>query len=268
MTLLILSQVLACNVFSGYKVPRSPTPCSGKYSKFDGEIKRKAIVHHECELPINFLADVDSLFITCQGITVHYKISLFESPISWSLALSPSHESSPNASPRGISSGRLKLEKPLILPSKTSHHLSRSFSNQFQNSSLYAPLLADATNSPNFSSDSIPSFSLDDGYTDVCSTKFMSLKHGIDERGKVAIVLVHGFGGGVFSWRYVMSALARQVGLPVVAFDRPGWGLTTRPRRKDWEDEQLPNPYKLESQVILLFLTKYMKYCHKFPSQI
>lgn len=244
--------VLACNVFSGYKVPRSPTPCSGKYSKFDGEIKRKAIVHHECELPINFLADVDSLFITCQGITVHYKISLFESPISWSLALSPSHESSPNASPRGISSGRLKLEKPLILPSKTSHHLSRSFSNQFQNSSLYAPLLADATNSSNFSSDSIPSFSLDDGYTDVCSTKFMSLKHGIDERGKVAIVLVHGFGGGVFSWRYVMSALARQVGLPVVAFDRPGWGLTTRPRRKDWEDEQLPNPYKLESQVDLL----------------
>lgn len=96
----------------------------------------------------------------------------------------------------------------------------------------------------------------------------MSLKHGIDERGKVAIVLVHGFGGGVFSWRYVMSALARHVGLPVVAFDRPGWGLTTRPRRKDWEDKQLPNPYKLESQVILLFLTKYMNYCHKFPSQI
>ncbi|RWW62780.1 hypothetical protein BHE74_00030080 [Ensete ventricosum] len=70
---------------------------------------------------------------------------------------------------------------------------------------------------------SIPSFSLDDGYTDVCSTKFMSLKHGMDERGKV--------------------------GVPVVAFDRPGWGLTSRPRRTDWEDKQLPNPYKLESQV-------------------
>nr|CAB3477759.1 unnamed protein product [Digitaria exilis] len=31
-----------------------------------------------------------------------------------------------------------------------------------------------------------------------------------------------------------------------------GWGLTSRPRRKDWEDKKLPNPYKLESQVDLL----------------
>lgn len=66
------------------------------------------------------------------------------------------------------------------------------------------------------------------------------------------IVLVHGFGGGVFSWRHVMGTLARQVGCPVAAFDRPGWGLTPRLQRKDWEEKQLPNPYKLETQVDLL----------------
>lgn len=49
-----------------------------------------------------------------------------------------------------------------------------------------------------------------------------------------------------------MGVLARQVGCTVVAFDRPGWGLTSRPRRKDWEEKQLPNPYKLETQVDLL----------------
>ena len=64
-----------------------------------------------------------------------------------------------------------------------------------------------------------------------------------------AVVLVHGFGGGVFSWRHVSGVLARQLGVTVVAFDRPGWGLTSRPRRKDWEERRLPNPYKLESQV-------------------
>lgn len=39
-----------------------------------------------------------------------------------------------------------------------------------------------------------------------------------------AIVLVHGFGGGVFSWRHVMQPLADAAGIRVVALDRPGFG--------------------------------------------
>lgn len=46
-----------------------------------------------------------------------------------------------------------------------------------------------------------------------------------------------------------MGVLACHVGCPVAAFDRPGWGLTSRPSRTDWEGKQLPNPYKLETQV-------------------
>ncbi len=38
------------------------------------------------------------------------------------------------------------------------------------------------------------------------------------------ILLVHGFGGGVFAWRHVMEALALQCQCRVVAFDRPAFG--------------------------------------------
>ncbi|XP_049372937.1 uncharacterized protein LOC125837906 [Solanum verrucosum] len=50
----------------------------------------------------------------------------------------------------------------------------------------------------------------------------------------------------------MMDELARQVGCAVTAFYRPGWGLTSRPCQTDWEENQLPNPYKIESQVDLL----------------
>ncbi|XP_002962202.2 uncharacterized protein LOC9662521 [Selaginella moellendorffii] len=73
------------------------------------------------------------------------------------------------------------------------------------------------------------------------------------------IVLVHGFGGGVFSWRHVMAPLARQTGHSVAAFDRPGWGLTSRPGKNGGRDKDgLPNPYELQSQVDLL-----LSFCQK-----
>lgn len=40
----------------------------------------------------------------------------------------------------------------------------------------------------------------------------------------VGVVLVHGFGGGVFAWRHLLQPLADAVGVRVVAFDRPGFG--------------------------------------------
>ena len=78
------------------------------------------------------------------------------------------------------------------------------------------------------------------------------MEQNAEDIGQVGIVLIHGFGGGVFSWRHVMTPLARQSNCTVAAFDRPGWGLTSRLSREDWEKKELPNPYKLESQVITL----------------
>ncbi|OAY63686.1 Bifunctional epoxide hydrolase 2 [Ananas comosus] len=224
------------NMFFSYqKVPRSPTPCGGKiYSRSESETKRKAILCCERDLPISFLAESDSLFIACQGLTIHYKLSLHDLPPTISL-----------------SSSRLKLQSPLV-KTKTHHHLYRSFSQKYYDTSLYDPLLDESATSPTLLSDGIPLLSLDDGNGDLGSSNYVNMGIGVEEKVELAVVLVHGFGGGVFSWRHVSSVLARQVGCAVVAFDRPGWGLTSRPRRKDWEDKRLPNPYMLDSQVDLL----------------
>lgn len=59
------------------------------------------------------------------------------------------------------------------------------------------------------------------------------------------IVLLHGFGASLYSWHAVMQPLS-QAGA-VIAYDRPGFGLTERPM--EWDG---PNPYSPESQAALL----------------
>lgn len=59
-----------------------------------------------------------------------------------------------------------------------------------------------------------------------------------------AVVLIHGFGGGVFAWRHLMRPLAEINGCRVVALDRPAFGLTSRPA----VIPGAPNPYSLSSQ--------------------
>lgn len=231
--------VLSCKiVFAGFqKVPRSPTPSAGKTPKSDSELRRKpgGIARDDGELPIRFLADVDSLFIACQGLTIHYKLGMSGSP------------------PRSLSSTTIFDRPSLNALSRTQYHLHRSCSNKFPTSSLYAPLLDVSPTSPVLSED-IPILSLDDP-VDMDESSTLSspvAEHDLEANGQIGIVLVHGFGGGVFSWRHVMGVLARQVGCTVAAFDRPGWGLTSRPHQKDWEVNHLPNPYKLDNQVDLL----------------
>ncbi|KAK1259202.1 hypothetical protein QJS04_geneDACA005576 [Acorus gramineus] len=247
--------VLACkNVFSGYqKVPRSPTPCTGKMSKSDSETRRRATVLNERDLSISLLADVDSLFITCRGLIVHYKLSFPESSLSHPVASISFPDSTPICSSPRVTRGWLKLDRPpLTVQSKSHHQLERSFSNQFHGSSLYAPLLDGSATSPAYFSEEIPVLSLDEGDKNDNLPNSVNIGVDADVSGRFGIVLIHGFGGGVFSWRHVMGELARQVGCTVVAFDRPGWGLTSRIRRKDWEEKQLPNPYKLESQFLAI----------------
>ncbi|KAJ0008158.1 hypothetical protein Pint_30020 [Pistacia integerrima] len=247
--------VLSCkNVFSGFqKVPRSPTPSAGKTPKSDSEMRRKPLgtARDEGELPVRLLADIDSLFLTCRGLTVHYKLCLPGSPPR-SLSSATFHEPNSRCITPQMSLGRLKLERQAfsVLSKTQYHHLHRSYSNQFHSSSLYAPLLDGSATSTVLSED-IPVLSLDDTVEEE-EMNLGSLEQDLEGNGQVGIVLVHGFGGGVFSWRHVMGVLARQTGCAVAAFDRPGWGLTSRPRRKDWEENELPNPYKLETQVDLL----------------
>ena len=58
-------------------------------------------------------------------------------------------------------------------------------------------------------------------------------------------VLLHGFGSQTMSWRHLMPTLAGAG--PVLAFDRPAFGLTERPMPGDWP--RGANPYTAASQV-------------------
>ena len=63
-------------------------------------------------------------------------------------------------------------------------------------------------------------------------------------QGRPVFVLLHGFGASVFTWRDVLPALAWRG--TAVAFDRPAFGLTERPRI--WHG---PNPYGVDFQMEL-----------------
>ncbi|CAA7048930.1 unnamed protein product [Microthlaspi erraticum] len=242
--------VLSCkSVFSSYqKVPRSPIPLVGKASKIDGEARRKLLPssasHDEGEVPVRSLADLDSLFVTVKGLTVHYKIC---TPVS--SAASPEANSMLNM-PEAMA-GRLKLDRnvvSMVTRNKLNHHPhhNRSYSSLFNDSSssLHEPLL---DGSPLLFKDAQEEED-DMNVSSIGATE----QQAADGSGRFGVVLVHGFGGGVFAWRHVMASLANQLGCVVTAFDRPGWGLTDRPHKKDLEEGDLPNPYTLENQVDLL----------------
>lgn len=63
------------------------------------------------------------------------------------------------------------------------------------------------------------------------------------------IVLIHGFGGGAFSWRHVMENLAGMAGCRVLAFDRPGFGLSSKPDPQGMSEDR--NPYLFSNQARL-----------------
>jgi pimeloyl-ACP methyl ester carboxylesterase len=66
--------------------------------------------------------------------------------------------------------------------------------------------------------------------------------------GEPAIILLHGYGACVFSWRGVMPALAKHC--RVIAYDRPAFGFTERPMPEEWQGKV--SPYRDSSQPELL----------------
>lgn len=60
--------------------------------------------------------------------------------------------------------------------------------------------------------------------------------------GETALVLLHGFGSSVYSWREVTPKLGQE--FTVYSYDRPAFGLTERPT--DWEGD---NPYTLAASL-------------------
>ena len=71
-----------------------------------------------------------------------------------------------------------------------------------------------------------------------------------DPQSRHAVIFLHGFASSLYAWRHAMSALSGS--RRVVAFDRPGFGLSSRPLPGDWVGE---SPYSMLSsagQVVAL----------------
>jgi pimeloyl-ACP methyl ester carboxylesterase len=71
-----------------------------------------------------------------------------------------------------------------------------------------------------------------------------------DPDSRHTIVFLHGFASSLYSWRHAMAALSDRY--RVIAFDRPGFGLSGRPLRGDWEGESPYTNARAAEQTIAL----------------
>lgn len=241
-------------VFHGYRnLPCSPTPNMGRIVKANSE--KKYLFDEGKHLPSRMLPDGDSLFMLCEGLVIHYKIT----KSSHSYTSSAFHDS--HGENYGSMLRRLRFDNPLL---PRFDKISRKLRHTLTNEPLYTPLLSGSTvievnpvskygsNSYSGLFDHIPLLKLDNYKHD----EFGSVEKVSEARQQkprcMGVILIHGSGGGVFSWRYVMNPLERQTRCTVAAFDRPGWGLTSCPSKSEWDVKGLPNSCELESQVDLL----------------
>jgi pimeloyl-ACP methyl ester carboxylesterase len=65
----------------------------------------------------------------------------------------------------------------------------------------------------------------------------LNIHYKIYGQGEPVIVLLHGFGASLFSWREVTDPLSK-IGT-VIAYDRPAFGLTERPVNVNWGSDNL-----------------------------
>jgi len=94
--------------------------------------------------------------------------------------------------------------------------------------------------------DTVPPESLADPNSRFVSLDSLRVHYKVLGQGEPPLVLLHGFGASLFSWQQVEDDLALQH--TVLAFDRPAFGLTSRPMRGQWKGR---NPYTPEAAVNL-----------------
>jgi len=225
------------------RVSRVSSPKSFRKNDLESHMISKQQQEEDNDLPAHLLADYDSLFLDLKGLLVHYKSVEGSSYSQVPLRNTYERHELPQYT-RSMSHGNFSTSwNPLVRPPLVSYN------------SVHTPLLSgdhsfSAYGSPSWSNPAPP---LNGWPAIMQQTHRVPVNTGEVSSTSSGVVFIHGFGGGVFSWRHVMSTVAREVGCRVVAFDRPGWGLTTRPQRSEWEQKGLPNPYELQTQVDLLF---------------
>jgi pimeloyl-ACP methyl ester carboxylesterase len=66
-----------------------------------------------------------------------------------------------------------------------------------------------------------------------------------------AVVFVHGFGAGAFSWRKIAPSLATMLGVRVICLDRPGFGLSARPKRGEFSESDSPYDVLEQARIVI-----------------
>ncbi len=94
--------------------------------------------------------------------------------------------------------------------------------------------------------DSTPDDQLPDDGSEFVEIDGLRVRTLVRGSGKPVILLLHGFAASVFTWHRVIDELANFG--TVVAFDRPGFGFTSRPAQRRWTKR---SPYSLEGSVDL-----------------
>jgi len=81
----------------------------------------------------------------------------------------------------------------------------------------------------------------DSRFVEVSGTEVHYVEVG---EGDTVFLLLHGFGASTYSWQGMMEPLSRYG--RVIAYDRPGFGLTERPRAGEYDPTR--NPYATDTQ--------------------
>lgn len=94
-----------------------------------------------------------------------------------------------------------------------------------------------------------------DSFTFSAEDSFESVGDGRAESGffppDAAVVFVHGFGAGAFSWRKIAPSLATMLGVRVISLDRPGFGLSARPKRGEFSESDSPYDVLEQARIVI-----------------
>jgi pimeloyl-ACP methyl ester carboxylesterase len=89
----------------------------------------------------------------------------------------------------------------------------------------------------------------DSRFIDIDGIRFHYKDQG-DPASPHTVVFLHGFASSLYAWRRVMAGLRDHY--RVIAFDRPGFGLSGRPLRGDWEGESPYTNISAAEQTVVL----------------
>ena len=92
--------------------------------------------------------------------------------------------------------------------------------------------------------DTVPPEQLADPDSKFVTIRNVDVHYKMEGKGDDILVFLHGFGASTFTWHKVSKPLSQNY--TVIAYDRTGFGYSSRPMPGEWNSE---SPYSPESQV-------------------